>query len=382
MQKMNRRRPVRRVKRRRSMWPLYVPVIALAIAAIAWSIMWFRSSDVTQQTLQGWFDREALAGRIYSCANPQIGGFPFRIEVRCAPAAMEWRGSGQPTVFAGIAGLLVAAQVYQPSHLISEISGPFVLADAQGKPAYQADWKLLQSSVRGGPDMPDRVSVAMSEPRFERIIAGGNESLFTAQRAELQGRIVEGSAAGNPVIDLVLRLNHAVAPTLNPVTQKPFNADITFVLRGLKDFSPKPWPARFREMQAAGGRIDITHARAQQGETIALATGSLSITDSGHLEGQLLLTVAGLDRLLPVFGLDRLIAQDSRVDRLAGQLDRLIPGLGGAARDNAATIAAGIGLLGEQTQLEGRRAVVLPLKIGNGQMFLGNVPVGTLKPLF
>lgn len=374
-------RPVR-IARRRT-WPLYAPAIALALLAAAWSAMWFQSSSVTQSTLQGWFDREAIAGRIYTCASPEIGGFPFRIEVRCAPASMEWRGSGQPTMFAETAGLLVAAQVYQPSLLISEFTGPFTMAGADGKPDFTADWKLMQSSVRGGPALPDRVSVAIDGVTFNRITPTGNESLFKAAHAELHGRIVEGSAAGNPVIDLVLRLKDSVAPTLNPLTAKAFDADITFVLRGLKDFSPKPWPARFREIHAAGGRIDITHARAQQGESIALATGSLGLTEQGHLDGQLLITVAGLDRLLPSLGLDRLVAPGGRVDRLAGQLDRFIPGLGNVARDNAAAgIAAGIGLLGEQTQLEGRRAVVLPLKFTGGEMFLGNVPVGTIKPLF
>jgi hypothetical protein len=373
-------RPVR-IARRRT-WPLYAPVIGLALLAAAWSAMWFQSSSVTQTTLQGWFDREAIAGRIYTCASPEIGGFPFRIEVRCAPASMEWR-STQPTVFAQTAGLLVAAQVYQPSLLISELTGPFTMADAAGKPIFTADWKLMQTSVRGGPALPERVSIAMDGATFDRVTSTGNESLFKAAHAELHGRIVEGSAAGNPVIDLVLRLKDSIAPTLNPLMAKPFDADITFVLRGLKDFSPKPWPARFREIHAAGGRIDITHARAQQGESIALATGSLGLTDSGHLDGQLLITVAGLDRLLPSLGLDRLVAPGGRVDRLAGQLDRLIPGLGNVARDNAAAgIAAGIGLLGEQTQLEGRRAVVLPLKITSGEMFLGNVPVGKINPLF
>ena len=185
------------------------------------------------------------------------------------------------------------------------------------------------------------------------------------------------------MIDLVLQLRNATAPTINPLTAKPFDANITFVLRGLKDFSPKPWAERFREIQAAGGRIDITHARAQQGESVMLATGSLAIADNGHLDGQLLITVAGLDRLLPALGLDKLVAPGGKVDRLAGTLERLMPGLGNIAREQAgAGIAAGIGLLGEQTQLEGRRAVVLPLRISNGEMFLGNLSVGQINPLF
>jgi hypothetical protein len=373
-------RPVR-IRHRRT-WPLYAPVIGLVLLAALWSGMWVRASTVTQETLKGWFEREARAGRIYSCGSPTVGGFPFRIEVSCQPASMEWR-SPQPTVFAKTGALLVAAQVYQPTLLISEMTGPLSMAEADGKPAFIADWKLLQTSMRGGPVLPDRVSIATDQPSFDRVTATGNETLFKATHAEVHGRIVEGTAAGNPVIDLVLRLTNATAPTINPLTAKPFDADITFVLRGLKDFSPKPWPDRFREIQAAGGRIDITHARAQQGESIALATGSLGLTDTGHLDGQLLITVAGLDRLLPALGLDRLVAPGGKVDRLAGTLDRLVPGLGNLAREHAGTgIAAGIGLLGEQTQLEGRRAVVLPLRVTNGDMFLGAVPVGQINPLF
>jgi hypothetical protein len=374
------RRPVR--LKRRSHWSLYLPVIGVVLLAVAWSALWLRASNVTQETLQGWFDREARAGRIYSCGSPEIGGFPFRIEVHCGPAAMEWRSS-EPTVFARTAGMVGAAQVYQPSLLISEFEGPLTMADGLGRPIFEANWKLLQSSVRGAPISPERVSIAMDQPSFERVQAGGNARLFSAAHAELHGRIVQGSATDNPVIDLVLRLTDAIAPTLNPLTAKPFDADITFVLRGLKDFQPKPWPERFREIHAAGGRIDITHARAQQGEAIALATGSLAIADNGHLEGQLLITVAGLDRLLPTLGMDRLAAPGGRIDRLAGTLERLSPGLGNIAREQAAAgIAAGIGLLGEQTQLEGRRAVVLPLRVGNGEMFLGALSVGQIKPLF
>lgn len=368
--------------RRRRTWPLYAPVIGIVVLAVLWTGLWFHASGVAQETLKGWFEREAKAGRIYSCGSQNIGGFPFRIELRCTPASMEWR-SMQPTVFLKTAGLLVAAQVYQPSLLISEFTGPLTMGEADGRPSFIADWKLLQTSVRGGPVLPERVSVAVDRPSFDAVSASGNETLFRATHAELHGRIVQGSALDNPIIDLALSLKGATAPTINPLTAQPFDADITFVLRGLKDFSPKAWPERFREIQAAGGRIDITHARAQQGESIALATGSLGLTPSGHLDGQLLVTVAGLDRLLPALGLERLAAPGGSVDRLAGQLDRLIPGLGNIARERAApSIAAGIGILGEQTQLEGRRAVILPLRFSNGSMFLGAVPVGQVKPLF
>src|SRR5438132_737758 len=82
-------------------------------------------------------------------------------------------------------------------------------------------------------------------------------------RIELHGRIAEGSAAGNPVIELVLRLGAAAAPELHPLAAQPLDADIVATLRGLADFSPKPWPARFREIQARAGSIEIAKARVQ-----------------------------------------------------------------------------------------------------------------------
>ena len=67
-----------------------------------------------------------------------------------------------------------------------------------------------------------------------------------ADRIELHGRMAEGSAAGNPVIELALRLVSATAPELHAFMTRPVDAEISATLRGLADFSPKPWPVRFR----------------------------------------------------------------------------------------------------------------------------------------
>jgi hypothetical protein len=152
-------------------------------------------------------------------------------------------------------------------------------------------------------------------------------------------------------------------------------------LRGLKDFTPKPWKDRFRELQAAGGRIDIVSLRAQQGEAVAVTSGSLGITPKGGLEGELRLTVAGLERLMPALGVNPNVASDRLAPALSA-LERFSPGLGAIVRERAPNLAASMGLGGEQAQLEGKPAVTLPLRFNDGAVSLGPLPLGQLRPLF
>ena len=155
------------------------------------------------------------------------------------------------------------------------------------------------------------------------------------------------------------------------------------MLRGLKDFSPKPWHERFRQMQANGGSIEVTQARMQQGATIAVGSGSLSINADGRLQGQLRMTIAGLEPFLKSIGAEQMVQNSPAMDKLAGALDRLSPGLGNVARQQVGdNISAGINMIGEPTTLEGKPAVTLPLRFDDGRVFLGPVPLGDAPALF
>ena len=150
--------------------------------------------------------------------------------------------------------------------------------------------------------------------------------------------------------------------------------------------------------EAADGRLDFTQSRVQQGETIAVAAGSLGITPNGFLNGELKMTVAGIEKIVPLLGIDKLLEEgvpQSTVDRIApgvkaedvnkviGALDRIIPGLGNVARKNAnAGVVAGINLLGQPSTLEGRKALALPLRFVEGTVYLGPLKVGQTPPLF
>jgi len=161
---------------------------------------------------------------------------------------------------------------------------------------------------------------------------------------------------------------------------------------------PKSWPERFRELQAAGGHIDIVQSRIEQGDLISVAAGSLRLNADGRIEGELQMTVAGIERAISALGIDKLLEEgvpQATLDRVApgvrtqdinnlfGALDRAIPGLGKVVKQNAGVgVAAGINSLGREASLEGKKARSFPLRFVDGSVFLGPLRVGQIPPLF
>ena len=362
----------------------YIGTLILFLALVGgWSYLWYYATGKAEVAIDGWRAREVKAGRIYTCGSQSIGGYPFRIEVTCDKAAAVFR-SNQPPVEIKTSSILVAAQLYQPTLLISDFYGPLTIADLGHAPNIIVNWKLAQSSVRGTPSAPERISLVFDQPVVERINGNNRQSVLKAQHIEVHGRLAGGSVTNKPIIETVLRLRAAAAPELHPAAAMPIDADITTLLRGLNDFSPKPWSARFRELQAVDGRVDITQARVQQGDTIAVGDGTLSLNTSGRLQGQLRVTVANIEPFLAAVGTPQVVQNSPDMDRLSGALDRLLPGLGNVARQQATSsnLSLGINLLGEQTTLEGKRAVTLPLRFDDGSVFLGPIWIGNTPAMF
>ena len=188
--------------------------------------------------------------------------------MRCTDPGLEMKSAARPLSIKA-KDLLVTARVWQPTRLTGEIAGPLTVAEPGQSSTLTLNWRHAQTEVRGLPTAPQQVTIVLDEPVLDRTDGTQPQRLFNASRAELVGKMLEGSARNNPVIEVALKLAAAAAPTLHPLTGRPLDADITAVLRGLKDFAPKPWPDRFREIQAAGGRIEISSARVRQGETVA-----------------------------------------------------------------------------------------------------------------
>ena len=377
-------------RRRRRLWPFLAPVAGVIVIALGWCWLWYYAATVSEHTLAGWIEREAALGRVYACGQQGVSGFPFGILSRCTQAAASFN-SMQPPFAVTAREIAFSAQLLRPTTLNGAIGGPVTLANPGQPPIFVADWSEARLSLSGLPAEPERVAVALIKPRLDRVAGAGSGMIFAAEAVDVDGRIVAGSARSNPVIEVTGHFAGAIAPSFHPLLGAPVRADIDAMLRGFKDFAPKPWPVAFREMQASGGGIDIKSLRLERTDAVVVASGALTVNGGGRLDGELQIAVAGIETIVPLLGIDQLIGQG--IDRLTGgggvpaqgfrALDRLLPGLGGAVRAGTSVgLIDSIKKMGQPTTIDGKPAVALPLRIGDGVVYLGLIPLGVLPAVF
>ena len=388
--------------RRHSRWRIFIAPLLLLIVAIVWCGFWFYAASQVDVQADAWRAREAKAGRVYDCAKRSVAGFPFRLEVSCegASVALVSQTASQPPsqpFTAKLGQILVVAQIYDPKRVIAEFTSPATLIDPLSQQSYAVNWSLGHASIAGLPFTPDRASVEFNDPAIDRV-GQMPVPLARAKHAELHGRLAPGSSADQPVIESEMLINQGSIQGLHPLLAEPFDVGVRALVTGLKDFSPKPWPVRFRELQAAGGHVEIVQSRVQQGDLVAVAAGTLGLSANGRLDGELQMTVAGIEKVIPALGIDKMLEDgvpQATLDRVApgvktqdlnnlfGALDRAIPGLGKVVKQNANVgVAAGINALGKEADLEGRKARAFPLRFVDGAVFLGPLKVGQTPPLY
>src|SRR4051812_34793423 len=249
--------------RRRSLWRLFIAPALLVVAAVAWTAFWFFAASQVDASADAWRAQEAKSGRVYDCARRSVAGFPFRLEVRCDGASVSLRlqtagqTAAQTPITAKLGEILVVAQVYDPKLLIAEFTAPATLSEGGGPSSMRVNWSKARSSVVGLPAVPQRASIVFDDAEIDRVNASAQTPLGRAKLIELHGRLAEGSALDRPVIETVLKIAAGSVQEVHPLLAQPFDADVRMMLSGLKDLSPKPWPQRFREIQAAGGHVEI-----------------------------------------------------------------------------------------------------------------------------
>jgi hypothetical protein len=346
------------VRRHGRFW-LYAPFVLLALLAAGWSGIWGFARSKVDQELDAGIAREANAGRNWTCRDRSVGGYPFRIEVRCASLTLtSSRWGDEVKIDAGPA--VAVAQIWTPGHIILQMTGPMQASLPQGRKA-ALDWKELAASLHLSGLAFERFSLVLGEPVLTVTEPGqGAAETWRANAAEAHLRPNPQRFASDGTVDLAVNAKGGVLPALEALVGNGQLADLDLqaslsrALSFRRGFNPDALEA----WRTAGGILDVTKLVLVKGPTRLEASGQVTLDEAHRPAGKVVAAVAGVDRIAGI-----------KVGGLTAGLGAL---LGGRTGD------------GGQSNTAAGLSPLPPLVLREGRVFLGplRLPLQPLQPLY
>ena len=339
---------------RRSRLGLFLPYILLAIVVVGWSAGWFWIRGRTASEIDGWIAREAAAGRTWTCADRSLGGYPFRVELRCSAVTLA-RADGRFRLGPSTA----VAQIYQPRLVVFESAGPFHVE--QGDLTGDASWKALQGSFHGAAEGFTRASIVVDAPDITVTGAEPSPIAVSGRHLEVHARPTPGRSDSEGAVDVSLRLAQAAVPQLDALTGTGNPADLTLdaTLTQATVLRTGTVARELERWRQAGGALDITALSLSKGAQRVQAKGTLTLDQAHRPAGQVDLRAAGIDALIGSVVGQRF---GSEKGALVGQL---VGGLLGLGRRPEAEASA------DTTPLK----ALPPLRLVDGKLVFSGFPI-------
>lgn len=308
--------------RRRRFW-LFAPFVLLILAMAGWIGAWFFLRGETTRALDNRLAAEAALGRQWTCPNRTVGGFPFRIEVRCDSLDLQ-----RPDSRLTLGPVTVLAQVYRPRHIIAHVVGPLRASD--GRTEVEADWRSLQTSFRTAQEGLQRASLVVEGPTIRVTGAPPGDLALSAQRLETHLR--PNPARGQEgAYDWTLRLAQLALPALDTLIGglEPSDIDLQLTATEARDIRARPWREELERWRQAGGRLEFSHAGLAKGGRRIEGKGQFGLDDAHRPQGRAELAAAGIEGLLGTFIGPRAGATAALLGALTGQPVNPDPAPGG-----------------------------------------------------
>lgn len=346
------------------------------LAGTAWSGAWIYASSRAQQAIAAWTDGEARAGRTYACQSHTTGGFPIQVEFTCTDPELTIAADKSTLVVNGKA-LRAFASILRPGILDLELTGPVSTAERGQPVSHVANWTLARATVRGVLSNLEQASIVVEGLELKQVMRAGPEPFLTAESMEIDLTPNATSTVAEPGIDIVAHVTGGSIPPAGLVLSQPFTAELTAILRTGERSGPAAMMTHLRDWQAAGGRIEITAAQLQQGNSSATATGTIGLSRTGRLEGTLNLTTT------EAYGqLVESLMRDGQAT--AAEQERIVTALLLGNRRNSR--ALGHEPVTPNTAIANAPpkagSSTVPLRFSDGAVYLGPTLLVNLPPLF
>lgn len=307
--------------RRQSRFWLYGPTLLLVILAAAWSVFWFYARGRAAAEIDAALAREAERGRTWTCNDRTIGGYPFRIELRCnALTLTSTRWGDAVRVETGPA--VAVGQIYSPSLVIVELTGPAKVTLPEGR-SVALTWTNLDASLAWR--NPERFALVASDLTAVQTAPGLNPETWSSKSLEAHLRRNPARPATDQAVDIALTAKGTVLPPIDMLLRNTDTGEIALeaTLTQAEAFRKGFNPDALESWRGANGAFELTRLVSTKGKARVDGSGQLQLDPMRRVSGDLRLAAAGIEQIGGI-----------RIGSLLGGLGGL---LGGRGADPAAT---------------------------------------------
>lgn len=314
--------------RRSSRFWLYAPFVLVALLAIAWVGFWVVMRGRVAEAVDAALLREAAQGRNWTCTDRSLGGFPFRVELRCSSLALTSSRWGE-TVKVQTGPSVVVGQIYSPGLVIAQVTGPLQATLPEGR-TLDLGWSLLEASLQHDMKQPERLSLIVNEPNATLKSPGKADEGWRATGLEVHLRRNPTRPATDQAVDLALSAKGSVLPAIDALlgTSDPGNVDLQATLTQSLAFRLGFNPDALETWRNAGGQIELSKLVSTKGPARIEASGQMLLDQTHRPAGRIQAALAGIQQIagVPIGGLTSGLG-GLLGGRLSAQLPGATPGL-------------------------------------------------------
>ncbi|MDP4593874.1 MAG: DUF2125 domain-containing protein [Beijerinckiaceae bacterium] len=301
-------------------------IILVVAVCVLWTGAWYYAASFAGKAADAWIAKQASDGRNWTCVEREIGGFPFRMLIRCKSLAFEGpvRG-GMVKLTTG--SVRAIAQIYNPKLILAEVDGPLKLALPGGDKTMEATWTTLRASVRAAKPVPERISVRVEKLAAQFRSATGVQETIAIADAEFHLRPAPDVKADFGATDLAVLINMAESGSANRLTGEaaPVNASIVSRITRAPLLLSGPRNQRLEQWRLGNGVLTLQNSRITKGPLQIDANGQLKLDDEHRPSGKINLRAAGVGGVLKKFGLPDISAAGGLLGGLLGNRNKAKP---------------------------------------------------------
>ncbi len=332
-------------------------LVALIVLVVAG---WFIGAQIYRAAIDD--GRNALAdeGVTLTCTDETLVGFPARFEWRCTALSLTFANGG--TLSGG--AFNTVAPIWNPLFTIAEWTGPFQSLSADGFDAAIAS-QLVRASLRLNASLELERLSAVLDP-FAVTLQGAPQAIASGSQAELHIR--------QPIVSVDVTNEYDTETSQGAAADDLEVALLVFGFESLFlggvdqiDLSISGLMEQLGAVQARSVQDLLRQWIARSGQITPLTT-RLRLDDLAiNLDGD------------AAIGINGLIDFDGSIS--TNDVPALVELMGIDENSGATAISAGAALFGRQTTIGDDRATELPLRITQGAVSIGPVPLGLLPAL-